>query len=112
MKKLLTLLFISFSTFVSAQYEIKIHTNNFDDNKLIISYPNGERPEILDTIKGDSTGLFVFKSHGKLNTGVYFVGKKGNKQMYKLILMPDEKIFDVVLTRQWKPNNPGISYFP
>jgi len=95
MKKLLTLLFISFSTFVSAQFEIKIHTKNFADNKLIISYPNGERPEILDTIKGDSTGLFVLKSQGKLNTGVYFVGKKGNKQKYRLIITPDEKTFDI-----------------
>ncbi len=80
---------------ISAQFEIKIHTNNIDDSLLIVSTPNGERPAILDTIRGDSTGLFIYKGDTDLESGVYFVGKKRNKQMYKLIIKPDDDTFDV-----------------
>ncbi len=95
MKRLLTFIFFVLTTVLSGQYEIKIHANNFDGNSIIISYPNGERPVLLDTITGDSTGLFVFKGEKDLETGVYFVGIPRNKQMYKIIIKPNEDVFDI-----------------
>jgi len=80
---------------ILAQFEIKIHTTNLEDSLLIVSNPNGERSDILDTIGGDSTGLFIYKGDTDLKAGVYFIGKKRNKQMYKLIIKPDDDTFDV-----------------
>ena len=95
MKYLFSFLFIFYSGFISAQFEIKFHTTNLNDSLLIVSIPNGERPEILDTIRSDSTGLFIYRGNGDLEAGVYFIGKRRNKQMYKLIIKPGDDTFDV-----------------
>ena len=87
---LIFFLAMTLSGSISAQYNIQVKIDNYENDTLILGYRLGKKTYVRDTTIRNQKGHFVFSGEESMNGGVYLVLIKPQNTYFEF-LVPDEE---------------------
>ena len=94
-------LFLLFSCFLigvsslTAQYDINISIDNYDNDTILIGYYLGNKQLVRDTLYAEEAGKFQLSGKDTLNNGVYLLLTYPDKEYVQFHINEGEKDFDL-----------------
>jgi len=76
-----------------AQFDIQIEIDNYRDTSIVISQQYGEKLKELKVIKKSPDGYFHYRGEFDMHPGIYFIGSSIKKNLFKMIVKPNDDHF-------------------